>query len=201
MTGLQVSLAALGLLCASVVSAQVPDCSTDNNHHRWERKNQDAPDDSLAPTAVTIRQIVNWSIPGKSDGERTKNEALHPREDEPFILTGVLRLIKLSEDDCDLHLEIATSRRSNANRIIAEIPQAFSDLQESFYRELGLNSGRKEFTADEGPIVAVAGFAFLDVSHRCAGKPKKGCNHGSAGVATIWELHPVFRAWVERWPD
>ncbi len=41
--------------------------------------------------------------------------------------------------------------------------------------------------------VKVRGFAFFDAWHASAKEPKRGHSHGTRHVATLWEIHPVWR--------
>jgi hypothetical protein len=126
-----------------------------------------------------------------------------PNEKKIVKITGYLRLLKESADDCDLHMEIATKKADGAYRFIAEIPNTdeYCDLRKQVYDVLkskyNLNK-RKEYDFGTGsidvlPKITVTGLVFFDNAHISHDDPDAGHNHGSALVQTLWEIHPVFK--------
>ena len=45
----------------------------------------------------------------------------------------------------------------------------------------------------QGKKLAITGYPFWDSAHWSKADQKKGHNHGSAQVATLWELHPAWK--------
>src|SRR5437870_11313959 len=76
---------------------------------------------------VSLGTILGWAIPAGHDTNDIA--AIPPREPKLYTVSGFVRKIKLSDDDCDLHLELADSGSPGAPRVIVEIPSAQSALQ------------------------------------------------------------------------
>ena len=105
-----------------------------------------------------------------------------------------MRKIKLSDDDCDLHLEIADSGSPGAPRVIVEIPSAQAAVQKKAIGMFNLTTDAHShvYNGDKAKRITVTGYAFIDLSHQCAEFPKAGCQHGGDQVQTLWEIHPVL---------
>lgn len=115
-----------------------------------------------------------------------------PGEEKLLKLRGYVRLIKQSEDDCDFHLEISEGPKTKA-RVIVEIPAKSTKTQEAAAKMFDLSETAKTHKYSTAPQeIEVVGYAFIDLSHMCKNDAKAGCKHGSADVATVWEVHPVF---------
>lgn len=97
---------------------------------------------------------------------------------------------------CDFHLEISdVGESSDADRVIVEIPQgprfiAARNKLIQIVRDSGVTLS-KRIRFDQPIRVQVLGFLFFDAWHYSTTKPR-GNNHGSAQVASIWEIHPVW---------
>jgi hypothetical protein len=157
---------------------------------------------------VTIREMLrSWDI--TNEEFRREPEHIYPREDTLFRLTGYLHRAKLSDDDCDYHLELAVSKSKSAKHIIVEIPNgaAFCDLRQKFLdgvigKEKVKNGtvspittiGKSEFTIfNDPPKITVIGYGFLDTAHWSSEDHKRGNKaHGSEYVWSLWEIHPVL---------
>jgi hypothetical protein len=101
-------------------------------HHRGQSRAlgaQDAVEAVLAGDAktVSLATVLGWPIPAGHDASETA--AIPPRESKLYTDSGFVCKIKQSDDDCDLHLEIADSGRPDSARVIVEIPAAHTSLQ------------------------------------------------------------------------
>jgi hypothetical protein len=144
------------------------------------------------------RRSAGWAIPAGHDASETA--AIRPREPRLYAVTGFVRKIKLSDDDCDLHLELADSGAPGAPRVIVEIPAAQSALQKKAVGMFNLSEDVQSHVYNDDKVkrITVTGYAFLDLSHQCAAFPKAGCQRGSDRVRTLWEIHPVLTlAWAK----
>ena len=167
-------------------------------HKRQQIKNR-LPVESLVPTHLLISDILKMQI-SKSEKDQIKadpNKAIL-RENEIVSITGYAWIIKLSSDDCDIHLELSETNDRAASRVIAEIPNTkeycnlhakiLSDLVNKYHLHK-----KKEYHFDKTdnggePIkINVTGFLFWDSGH------PTNKSHGSDKVGSVWELHPVFK--------
>lgn len=154
-----------------------------------------------ADRSANVEEMIDeWQIPPTNPAARKT----YQREDSVFEMTGWLRLTKLSSDDCDYHMEIAISPQDD-NRTIAEIPntQEYCALRQQFLQQLkekcnidAVTSSPVRFSKKKAPQITIIGYAFLDTAHR--GKadptdPQGNGSHGSAKVATLWEIHPILK--------
>jgi hypothetical protein len=178
------------LLAAQVVG--LFGCETDMNHERQALKTRAAPSSLAGATSRTLAQVLTFAIPaGHKDTER---DAIKPREPKLYQVTGFVRKIKLSDDDCDLHLELAASGNNGEPRVIVEIPPNQATLQHKAASMFNLSESvhSHTFNGAKAKRITVTGFAFLDLSHQCTKFPKAGCKHGGERVQTLWEMHPVL---------
>jgi hypothetical protein len=149
--------------------------------HRSEMKHRKIPTEQTKPTFVTVTDMLNWDIPKNPRGEMSD-----PRESQVFTVEGYVIHAKLAEDDCDVHMEIASTNDESAPRVIVEIPndRGFEEAQ-----KLAINS--------KGKKVSLTGYPFWDSAHWSKADQRKGHNHGSAQVGTLWELHPAWKVEVK----
>ena len=126
--------------------------------------------------------------------DASETAPIPPRESKLYTVSGFVRKIKQSDDDCDLHLEIADSGRPGSARVIVEIPAAHTSLQKKAMGMFNLSTDVQShvYNGDKAKRITVTGYAFIDLSHQCAGFPKAGCQHGGDRVSTLWEIHPVL---------
>ena len=167
-------------------------CTWDDHHERWQLKTRPKPGSLASADAVAVPDVLAWAVPlGHHD---TENTAVVPKEKHLFTLTGFVRKIKLSDDDCDLHLELAASGETNAPRVIVEIPPTRLSLQKIVAAMFNLSATARSHTYNGAKALAVVvtGFGFVDLSHQCHNAPTAGCQHGGSQVKTLWELHPIF---------
>jgi hypothetical protein len=120
-------------------------------------------------TALSVQDLVKWSMP---KGKKLDNVPIDPSENEVLTMTGWVRLVKISPDDCDIHIQLGGFASQHVPQIIAEIPPS-------------------DHAAAKAGQVTLTGWAFDDSSHWAMAHPKTGNQHGS-GVGTLWEIHPVW---------
>ena len=114
-----------------------------------------------------------------------------------MTLKGELWRVNVEANDCDFHLEISGIGGSQSDdRVIVEIPQGpkFVAARNALLQALTANGVKlKAQTPLATPLhVQVLGFSFYDAWHFSANDPQRGHGHGSAQVAALWEIHPVF---------
>jgi hypothetical protein len=170
----------------------------------------------IEPT--TVAEMISWEQPDELPDRdvRSSNSAIDPREEEVFALEGDLWRIAEEANDCDYHLEISAPGKNNkAGRVIVEVPNdpAFAEARHNVLEALTAadrtkleNSG--EVVLDESVRLKLTGYAFFDAFHyspqfsathpgKChftkAEKLQRGNSHGTCMVATLWELHPVWK--------
>jgi hypothetical protein len=180
----------------SLLLAAAVACTGHGEHQREALKNRRAPAVVVAsPPVAAVRDVVSWSVPVTA--AKRANVPVDPRELQVYQVTAYVRLAKLSPDDCDLHVQLADSPDGDGDQVIVEIPPNQTAARAALERAIGQHITTKPLTfdGDDAPRITVLGFAFLDLAH--ANKidhwTKKGHGHGTEKVATLWELHPVFR--------
>ncbi len=193
------------LLLAGVPTVQVPSCAPGtplDKQNRTQMKHRSPAPPSVRPVAQTVSGMIGLAVPTITTlAERDQETALSPQEDEVLELTGDLWHVKLASDDCDFHLELSAPGGSkNDQRVIVEIPQgpAFDSARMTLVAALnkkGIRSLKVDVPYDlPNPLrTTVTGYAFLDAWHFSSKDPKRGHAHGTAKVATLWEIHPVWK--------
>jgi hypothetical protein len=144
--------------------------------HRSEMKHRKPVTETS--TNVTVTDMLKWEVPKNPRGEMSD-----PRESSIYTVEGYVIHAKLSPDDCDVHLEIAATNDEAAPRIIVEIPN-----------DVGYEQAQKVAVNAKGKKIALTGYPFWDSAHWSHTDEKKGHNHGSVQVGTLWELHPAWKA-------
>jgi len=122
---------------------------------------------------------------------------LDPRELQVVTLKGELWRVNVEANDCDFHLEIAgIGGGQGDDRIIVEIPQGpnFIAARNALLQALKVNGVtlKPQTPLAQAIHVQVLGFSFYDAWHFSSTNPQRGHGHGSAQVASLWEIHPVF---------
>ncbi len=88
----------------------------------------------------------------------------------------------------------------DAPRVIAEVPAGpgYEAARAAVLRAIRLPSARARDRVDlAAPVrVRLTGYGFWDGAHWCRRDGVRGCSHGTAQVATLWKLHPVWRVEV-----
>jgi hypothetical protein len=152
---------------------------------------------------------------------RTSETTIDDHENGVYIFEGSLWRIGLEGNDCDLHLELADVGKGNkANRVIVEIPKEDEDARNKLLAALSKADRDKllNLTPDahrnyramnlkDSVHLRVTGLGFFDTHHyvvnwqnslggNCKFTPpqvhKRGNNHGTCAVGTVWELHPAW---------
>lgn len=166
--------------------------------HRTKMKHR-APAGGLKPIPVTVAEMLSWATPAgvESKSGRSRDVEIDSREEQAFELEGDIWRANLSDDDCDLHLEIAARGAGRrADRVIVEIPQGaeFVKARDALLQALGegrVRVGTAIKLAKPIPV-RLTGYAFFDAVHYRRTMPVRGKSHGSKFVGTMWELHPVW---------
>jgi lysozyme family protein len=182
-----VLLALLPTIALAATSA-LPTCLAGDGHERWAMKTRAlAHYDAQPLTAVALLQLPVPIAPHRAE------DSVGPFERQVWaIARAYVWLVKQSPDDCDLHLQL-TATPAAGPEFIAEIPARDTSAQQAALRLLGLASlGRTAHRFTTPIAVSVVGWGFFDLLHQCARDPHKGCQHGSADVATLSELHPAI---------
>ncbi len=192
------------LLLPAIACAQVP-CTPETSQasqNRTDMKHRAPAADSVVAATLTVAEMINLNVPTITTlAERDQETPLTPQEGKVLELTGDLWHVKLAADDCDFHLELAApGAGSTADRVIVEIPQgaAFDAARKALVA--ALKKKQVKIQAPDVPHdlktplrVKVRGFAFFDAWHASAKEPKRGHSHGTKQVATLWEIHPVWK--------
>jgi hypothetical protein len=202
-------------LSAAVSYGQTSSCpcdTTKGNHLRKGVKNRPIPSSVHAKRTVKMREMMRvWDI--TNDEFEREPAHTYPREDTVFTVVGYLHRTNIASDDCDFHIEIASSKAHGAKHIIVEIPntQEYCALRQQFLNGVigkekvvnGVTStidkiGTTAIIFKNPPRVTVTGYAFLDTGHWSAADHHRGNgSHGSEYVSSLWELHPVIDITVE----
>ena len=84
--------------------------------------------------------------------------------------------MKLSDDDCDFHLELATSGASKADWIIVEVAGSNKTLQKKLAGMFNLSDDERSHTYNGAKArkVRVVGYAFLDLLPSMCGVAEQG---------------------------
>jgi len=206
MRALRRRLCALAFVVAvtssAAVAQTVPACAPSTpTHQRQMMKTRLEPATLTASdiTTHTVADIVKLAVPA---GKILTDAVIDPHEDDTVQVTGFVRLVKLSGDDCDLHIQLGAFPDRHVPQIIAEIPPGATATRKALAEILGVKIHAPDgkpifFDGSKAVKITVTGKLFDDSSHFAKDHPKTGNNHGS-GVATLWEVHPVWR--VERAP-
>lgn len=174
--------------------------------YRTNMKHRAAAAPSVHPVATTVTDVIAWDSPaGSADPTvRKKDSSLDPKEQQVYSLDADLWIVKTEGNDCDFHLEVSAPGGSGtADRIIVEIPQGASfvtsrnDLLDALV-QAGFKKPKGKFSKKLIPPIRVRlmGYAFYDGKHYSPKNPKRGTGHGSSSVATLWEIHPVWKVEV-----
>ncbi len=199
----------LCLIGLNLLNAQDCNCgdTKGTNHLRFDVKNR-APRAKTAtngaPNEITIEKILDWPVPTKYFERKPANNYTH--EDELYTLTGYVQRFRISDQNCDILLELSEDPSPGSSRIIAAIPntQAYCAMRKDFVNALKEFFGRnlkddEDFRGSDVPQVRLTGLPFFNTGHwrKKTVEDVKGVNHGSKKVATLWEIHPVTEIAIE----
>ncbi len=125
------------------------------------------------------------------------------KEGELVSLTGWVRFIKLSTDDCDFHIQVTPDSVSTAGMIIVEIPQADAKHVTDGALRAELDVARQGVESDlklkkvpsasgnkiRSAYMTFEGALFFDAPHW------PNCDKRGVGMtaSTCWEIHPVTK--------
>jgi hypothetical protein len=148
------------------------------------------------PNIVALNQQLPAGI--KNAAVRSQNAPISPIENNVYTVDGDLWRVKMEKNDNEYHLEIsAHGAGQTANRIIVEIPPD-ADYTGTREKLLSMLPGNYTFKPNttrvfKQPIpIRVTGYAFFD-GHHWTKKSIRGNKHGTAYVATLWEIHPAWK--------
>jgi hypothetical protein len=151
---------------------------------------------------MTVTEIIafNKQLPVgvKTPSIRAKNTPISPIEAKAFTVTGDLWRITMEDNDDEYHLELSEPGAGpNADRIIVEIPPdaAYASTRRKLLSLLPGTFTFKQKTVRKfaQPLrLRLTGYAFFD-GHHWTSKSIRGNKHGTAAVATLWEIHPAWK--------
>ena len=198
----------MALLGASFSSSSQTLCNCEptteiNNQQRTVAKHEANYDDfNLKADTIRVSYINKWqkkftaitnTITTHAGSANPLRQPESP-EDTLYILKGYLWFVKVENNDCDFHIEIGP-RNVLGNRIIVEVPQENTDMQEKIKHHLDslgekiMNCGTTNIKIahfDKPYPVIVIGLGFYDASHA------PNTSHGDVHTKRYsWELHPV----------
>jgi hypothetical protein len=169
------------------------------DQHRTAMKHR-VPPPGIAAQPATVADMLAWPLPEGMTRKKRKNDTvMDPREDKAYVVEAVIWRVKLAEDDCDLHLEIGTPGGAKRDeRAIIEIPQgqAFLPAREALIAGIpkaGELKPKEALPMLKPVLVRITGYAFCDLQHYTPKDLKRGTGHGGKSVATLWEIHPVWK--------
>lgn len=124
-----------------------------------------------------------------------------PREGDLVSVTGWVRFIKTSTDDCDYHIQMESSKSDSGAMIIVEIPKPDADHISDAALRAELAKTRAALLKDlhlagephaSGNVIGsaymtVEGALFFDAPHY----PNCGKRGVHAAASTCWEIHPI----------
>src|SRR5947209_7292270 len=130
------------LVCAAnahALTSGMFGCSTGESHELWQLKNRAKHSSLSSAKPVTLATVLGWAIPaGHTDSEMT---AIKHREPKLCTLSAYVRKIKASDDNCDLHLELAASGDAGEDRVIVEVLATQPILQNAVAGMFNLSEG------------------------------------------------------------
>ena len=201
MRSLLVAFALAAALAPSPVRAQTCAPTTALERQFRTRMKHRAPGPAGAP--VSVAAMLAWPTPRgvASFATRAQESPVDARESRAFTVEGDLWRVKVEDNDCDLHLElVAPGAAADAPRVIAEVPTGpgYDAARAAILAAVRLPTARGGDRIDLATPVRVrlTGYAFWDGAHWCRSNAARGCGHGTPQVATLWELHPVWRVEV-----
>jgi hypothetical protein len=188
--------------CPAARAQEIKPCkakTVQERRHRGEVKHRARPDGVRART-LTVEEMFGWGLPaGVEDPDvRYSREVIDGREGRAFRLDALLWLVKVSDDYCDIHMELSgLAGNKKSFRVIAEIPndEAYQPTWEKMLRKVAELKKAKRMSGKElkQPLrLRLTGLPFYDGAHARKDEFMVGHGHGSTLVATLWELHPVW---------
>jgi hypothetical protein len=153
---------------------------------------------------ISVATFQAWSPPDgvEDDRVRGRDGPIDPREGRAATLEGDLWRVKVGRNGCDLLLELSATRAGrDSPHVLAAIPAGpgYEAARAAITAAVGLRSGRRSGRVElrEPVHVRLTGYLFWDGARWCAESPGRGCGRRSDLVASLWELHPVWRVEVD----
>ena len=153
---------------------------------------------------ISVATFQAWSPPEGVEDERVRGRdaPIDPREARAATLEGDLWRVKRGSDGCELLLELSATRAGrDSPHVIAVIPSApgYAEARSAIEAAVGMSAGRRSRRVElrEPVHVRLTGYLFWDGARWCAENPGRGCDRRADVVASLWELHPVWRVEVE----
>lgn len=153
---------------------------------------------------ISVATFQAWSPPDGVESERVRGRdgPIDPREARAATLEGDLWRVKRGSDGCELLLELSATRAGrDSPHVIAVIPSApgYEEARSAIEAAVGMSAGRRSRRVElrEPVHVRLTGYLFWDGARWCAENPGRGCDRRADVVASLWELHPVWRVEVE----
>jgi len=153
---------------------------------------------------ISVATFQAWSPPDGVEDERVRGRdgPIDPREARAATLEGDLWRVKRGSDGCALLLELSATRAGrDSPHVIAVIPAApgYEEARSAIEAAVGMRAGRRSRRVElrEPVHVRLTGYLFWDGARWCAENPGRGCDRRADVVASLWELHPVWRVEVE----
>ena len=153
---------------------------------------------------ISVATFQAWSPPDgvEDDRVRGRDGPIDPREARAATLEGDLWRVKRGSDGCELLLELSATRAGrDSPHVIAVIPAApgYEEARSAIEAAVGMRAGRRSRRVElrEPVHVRLTGYLFWDGARWCAENPGRGCDRRADVVASLWELHPVWRVEVE----
>lgn len=176
---------------------------------RWPVKTM-APSQATTPVPITLSQLASLAAPGtatsgkpgaKTDETRYSDKVDGFHEGELVNVTGWVRFIKLSSDDCDYHIQITPDPDKDDGMVVVEIPDGDAAHVADVNLRSQVDAARDGIPAElhlkraPGAGGSVIGKAFMTFEGALYFDAPHYPNCGSRGVgmhaATCWEIHPV----------
>lgn len=195
-------------LAAGLAGRAVSQGCTNVGKNRWAVK-------TMAPAGGTARamdatQFAALPAPpdfSKKGGRKLATRYPTPiaaglREGDLVALSGWAQFVKLSDDDCDYHIQLTPTRSGKQGTVIVEIPQPdaahvadaglrsrLTAARAALLSQLGLKTPptTKGVWIKDPVYLEFTGALFFDANDY----PKCGLRGRRVGAATCWELHPV----------
>ena len=170
--------------------------------YRWPQK-VDVSLATLTPKRAYVGTVLStWSLPDLWGGSSANAAPRQGRELSVYYVVGWVRRIDMTEDDCDWHIEITSTRTADSTKcLVVEIPRGlesglFDEARASFEALLG--SSPHDGVVSPPVRMEFIGPAFFDSQHRGSktANPNGAHGHGycNSSARALWEIHPVY--WV-----